>query len=267
MKNMFNTTEKAQKIEKSMQEYGQKYLDNACFTGFVAYCHDVIPSTNSLAKELFNTLPSTSVITAEGQTAGRGRMGRNFYSPSNTGAYFSVVIKGNFTFDTAMAFTPLTAVAVCKAIENITSLRPKIKWVNDVYLNDKKVCGVLTESIVDEKGLSGVIIGVGVNLQTQDFPTDVIATSLFYKGLECHELIGAITAEILKETPYIAQYRYIDEYRKRDLLYGESIKYIQNGSELLGVCKGISSTAGLIVEGQDGKTTILTSGEVTVRKA
>lgn len=253
-------------IAADSSEYMQKYGDNACFTGFNTVCLREIDSTNTEAKRRSYQAPCT-VITAEEQTAGRGRMGRSFYSPTRSGAYFSVVLSGQMEFAGAVKFTALAACAVCRAIERLTDLEPKIKWVNDVYVNDKKVCGILTEAVTDvESGLvSEVIIGVGINLTTECFPKDVTIAGSLMRSVTRSEIISAVTCEILQEMPYISQNRYIDYYRSHSLVIGRPIYFIENGVKTDAVAVGINEDGSLTVRTEDGKTVTLSSGEITLR--
>ena len=114
-----------------------------------------VDSTNNEAKRMTaNGFRENALIVANEQTKGRGRLGREFYSPKNTGIYMSFLLSTDVKISDAVQITTATAVAVVRAIESLTDLRPMIKWVNDVYLGNKKVCGILTEAVTDfETGL------------------------------------------------------------------------------------------------------------------
>ena len=111
--------------------------------------HDVLDSTNRVARELepSDVADKPHLIIANEQTKGRGRLGRSFWSPPSTGLYMTLAFRPNFGLDKAMLITTIAAVAVCRAMDQVTGLRPKIKWVNDIYLGDKKVCGIMTEAL------------------------------------------------------------------------------------------------------------------------
>ena len=253
-------------IISDAEEYRKSHCDNARFTGFSVICLDSVDSTSSEAKRRSFDAPCT-VIAAKTQTAGRGRMGRSFYSPDKTGAYFTVVLHGLRELSSAVKVTSLAACAVCRAIENLSPLKPAIKWVNDVYIDEKKVCGILTEAVSDmESGLvSDLLIGVGINVSTESFPPDIPLAGSLGISLSRSALIGAITCEILKEMPYIAQNRHIDYYRRHSLAIGRAVKFTENGITLSGVADDVSDEGELIVRLADGSVKRLSSGEITLR--
>ncbi|MBP5308441.1 MAG: biotin--[acetyl-CoA-carboxylase] ligase, partial [Clostridia bacterium] len=241
---------------------------NARFRALNIVCLPTVGSTNDEAKRLAVSEGKNALVVAAEQTAGRGRLGRSFYSPDKTGAYFSLALCGERDFAEAVKFTSLAAVAVCRAIENLTDKSPAIKWVNDVYVGEKKVCGILTEAASDmESGkTSFVVTGVGINLTTENFPADVAcAGALGEKNLTRSRIISATVCEILKEVPYIAQNRHISYYRERSVLTGKEIKYYLSGKEFYGVAENIDDNGALIVRTSDGTLHTLTGGEVTVR--
>ncbi len=135
-----------------------------------------IDSTNNYAKGLDVTGGPHLIIASE-QTAGRGRLGRSFYSPAEKGIYMSLAFEPHFDLDKSLFVTTLSAVAMCRAIEDVTGLAPKIKWVNDIYLNGKKLAGILTEaeSNFESGKIQKIIVGVGVNCFACDMPEEIQA--------------------------------------------------------------------------------------------
>lgn len=227
-----------------------------------------IDSTNNCCKRLLADGKSGAfLVTADEQTAGRGRQGKSFYSPSLTGVYFSLVIRPRTSLRNAVTATTAAAVAVCRAIENLTDKKPKIKWVNDVYLDGKKICGILTEAVTnfEEGTVDSVIIGIGINIKTVDFPEDVeVAGSLNAKISR-----SILIAEIVNELLDIAQGDYkafIDYYRSHSMVIGERIKFIQNGRVTPATAVAIDETGGLEVELENGEHTVLRSGEISIRR-
>lgn len=227
-----------------------------------------IDSTNTYCKRLLaNGKGGEFLVIANNQTAGRGRQGKSFYSPSETGIYFSLVIRPDTSLQNAVTATTAASVAVCKAIEKLTDLKPKIKWVNDVYLNGKKVCGILTEATTDfESGIvDSVIIGIGINISTTKFPGDV-------EGAGCLDVDinrSALIAETVNELMNIAGGDYasfIEYYRSHSMVIGEKIKFIQNGKTTFATALAIDERGGLEVGLESGEKTVLRSGEITVRK-
>jgi len=151
------------------------------------FIYDCLESTNKTAKEMaISEAEHGTVVIADSQTAGKGRYGRSFHSPPNHGLYMSLIIKPNqYRFSTPTLITAFSAVTVCEAIEAISDKRPKIKWVNDIFLNGKKICGISAEAITDfESGnTQWIVVGIGVNYSTlaTDFPEELrhIAGSVF----------------------------------------------------------------------------------------
>lgn len=255
-----------EQIAESAMEYAGKFGLEKGLDGVEIICAESVDSTNNEAKRLAAEKGKCRLIAAEEQTDGRGRLGRSFYSPKGTGAYFTLALHGQTEFSEAVKITSLAAVAVCRAVENLTGLSPMIKWVNDVYLNGKKFCGILTEAVADvESGkVSDVIIGIGVNLSTESFPDGVIATSLGDEKITRNEMISAVALEILNGREGATRGEHIPCYRAHDILCGKKISYYVSGEKKRGVAAGIDSGGGLIVKTADGTIT-LTGGEVTVR--
>lgn len=227
-----------------------------------------IDSTNNECKRLLaNSKEGVFLVAADEQTAGRGRQGKNFYSPALTGVYFSIVIKPKTSLQNAVTATTAAAVAVCKAIEALTELNPKIKWVNDVYLNGKKICGILTEAITnfEEGTVESVIIGIGINISTLEFPDDVENAGCLGTKISRSALIAEITNELLKIAG--GDYKsFIDYYRSRSFVIGERIKFIQSSKVTEATAIAIDETGGLEVLLDNGEKTVLRSGEISVRR-
>jgi len=158
-------------------------------------------STNNQAKRMINEIPAKNLlIAAARQTAGRGRQGKSFYSPEGTGIYMSLVLHTERSLHNAVTATTAAAVAVCRAIEALTDVKPEIKWVNDVYVNGKKICGILTEAVTDfeTQTVSGIIIGIGVNITTCDFPQSVENAGALNVRISRARLIAKIADELIK---------------------------------------------------------------------
>lgn len=227
-----------------------------------------VDSTNNCCKRLLaDGKQGSFLVTADEQTAGRGRQGKSFYSPPLTGVYFSIVIRPHTTLQNAVTATTAAAVAVCRAIEKLTDKKPKIKWVNDVYLDGKKICGILTEAITnfEDSTVDSVIVGIGINIKTVDFPEDVKIAGSLDAGISRSRLIAEIADELLA----IAQGNYksfIDYYRSHSLVLGEKIKFIQNGRVTPATAVAIDETGGLEVMLENGEHTTLRSGEISIRR-
>lgn len=221
---------------------------------------DTLPSTNTYAKENIGSIPVPSLIIANGQTAGRGRQGKSFFSPSNTGLYMTLVFELN---NNCTLLTPAAAVCVCKTLKKY-NINPKIKWVNDIFLNDKKICGILTEcfSFNNKKYIA---LGVGINLNTCIFPEDLnIAGSA---DIDCNKEILAreISEEILKYISLSDDNRIYSEYRNELFIIGKQITFSKNNNLYNATVKDINEQCNLIVENENGITEILYSGEISIK--
>jgi len=213
-------------------------------------------STNLVAKEKLAELPHGSAVFAEEQTAGRGRFERAYYCPPNTGIYMSVVLHD--VPDITLT-TPAAAVAVCRAVMKLTDRKPQIKWVNDILLDGRKLCGILSEAVN-----GSVIAGIGINFTT-DFAKhpELNAVSLFgtYETPTCtrEELAQCVIDELVG---LVAKPAFMPEYRELSCLIGQDISYVQNNETRFGTATGVDNQGRLIVGG-----ITLSSGEVMlVRK-
>lgn len=218
---------------------------------------DKIDSTSTYAKSNASSLPLPSLITANAQTAGRGRKGNSFYSPENTGLYMTVIFKAP---DDCRLLTPKAAVAVCQTLEEY-GIKPQIKWVNDLFLNSKKVCGILAECFISE-GRTLVSIGIGINLKTDNFPIDLpMAGSI---NLECDKtkLAEEIALRLLEE---ISSNDIISEYRKRLFVLNREISFTRNGTEYSVRAVDINENCNLIIKYSDGRLEALSSGEISIK--
>ncbi len=258
---------------------------------------DCIDSTNTYLKGICNTTNRefTTVIANE-QTNGRGRLGRNFFSPADTGIYMSFELKPKMSISDATFLTTATSVAVCKAIENVTNLNPQIKWINDIYINSKKVCGILAEAVtdVDTGQLASIIIGIGINVSTSNeiFPEDIRHTAISLNDNSLSNNIVSDTspainnlnsdslnnntdidrnkliASILNEFYTIyknSSTSYMEEYKSRSLILGREIYYIKNGIKYYATAIDFTENGGLIVKKSDSSVETLTSGEISLR--
>lgn len=225
--------------------------------GLKVYSFNKIDSTNNEAKRRIHSgqkLPALFI--AKSQTAGKGTRGRSFYSPGG-GLYMSLALRLEDVH--LQKLTVLAAVATARAIEKLSNKTVQIKWVNDIYLGTKKLCGILCE-----KTESSVIIGVGVNLTVEEFPTQIkdVAVNLGVK-ISRKKLALQICENILNLIS--SDEDFMPYYIEKSLLIGKEVSYIQNGITYTGVAVDIDEMGGLIVENGMGKTT-LSSGDVTLLK-
>ncbi|MBQ9782957.1 MAG: biotin--[Clostridia bacterium] len=227
-----------------------------------------VDSTNSEAKRYALAGGATPcAFLAEAQSAGRGRMGRSFYSPEGTGLYLSLLIPAEGALSDAVMLTTGAAVAVRRAIFQVTGRETGIKWVNDLYLEGRKVCGILAESFfVEQKRY--VVLGVGVNLYTEDFPEELrlIAGSLLPQPRAVRNaLAAALLAELYDLTEKLEPDTLMEEYRAASLVLGRQITYTENGVSRVGRAESVDDRGRLHVRHEDGSQAVLASGEISLR--
>jgi len=235
------------------------------------FIFDEVESTNSLAKKLAaEGAQNGSIIVAEGQSKGRGRMGRSFYSPSGTGLYMSMILSVHEDMNSALFTTIYAGVAVCRVINRFVDKEAKIKWVNDILIDGKKVCGILTESISDfESGMvETVILGIGLNIKTENFPDEIreIADSISVYHIPRNRFVAEIANEVLC-LKHQSRKTVIEEYKRRSIMLGKEIEYSDKGRRRSGKVLDINDNGHLIVKEESGRVTALMYGEVVVKKA
>lgn len=233
------------------------------------HCFETIGSTNSWAKENLESLHHFDLVTAEEQTAGRGRFNRQFYSPIKTGIYTSFIIEKDLS--TKHNYTCAAAVAVMRTIQRLTGKSVKIKWVNDIFLENKKVCGILTEAIFDleSQTLQKVIIGIGMNLSTRDFPKELetIAESIdvnFYEKNSRNEWIATLTEELYHILTNETLSTWMQEYRNNSLVMKKYVS-LQKGEKIVtGMVIDIDDQGVLTLLDDTAQLHHFNSGEVTL---
>lgn len=241
---------------------------------FILDVRSTVTSTNTVAKALaLEGVPHGTVVIAAEQTSGRGRMGRSFYSPPNTGIYLTLILRPDLKPEDSLLITTCSAVAAARAIESIANVRADIKWVNDILVKGKKVCGILTEASLNfESGrLEYAVVGIGVNITTRDFPDGLNSTAgavLAEKPSDI-PICSALAAEVLNNMAEcmnsLTDRQWLDEYRKRSFLIGKEILVLKGNDKLAATAIGIDDKAGLIVRYDDESTETLSCGEVSVR--
>lgn len=232
---------------------------------------NTVDSTNHYAKQTaLKGEKSQAVILANQQTAGKGRLGRSFFSPKDSGLYMSILLKPQIPLEEAIHFTITAALAVCLAVEECTDLTPQIKWVNDIFVNGKKVCGILTEAISDfETGFAqSVIIGIGVNVKTPPsaFPEELknIAVSLNNSALQRNRLAASVLNHFFKLNGQNNFESVRREYKNRLFILGKTITYTRGGESFTALAEDINSQGNLIVRFTDGTSDVLRSGEISI---
>ena len=254
-------------------------------------CFDSTDSTNKRLQEavLNNEDANGLIAVANEQTAGRGRLGRTFSSPQDMGIYLSLLIRpdsSNITPQNTFSWTMLTswtAVAVCRAIETVCGVQPGIKWVNDLLLNGRKICGILTQmELESETGtIRDIIIGIGVNVQEreEDFPEELrdIAGSLFMAtGKKTDRTL--LAAEMIRQLDRMCAdwyrlqagssqlaFSYLNDYREHSLVTGRQISVITPRETKEAVAESIGEDFSLHVRYMDGSEEDLRGGEISIR--
>lgn len=235
-----------------------------------------ITSTNTVLRQMaLEGAPAGLALVAAEQTAGRGRLGRSFYSPAGTGLYLSLLLRPELEAARAVCLTACAAVAVAETLESLADIHPGIKWVNDLYLGGKKVCGILTEAGLDcETGrLSHVIVGIGVNTRVPagDFPEELrsIAGAVFGDA-PLPDLRNRLAAGILDRLRTCAENpedpALFEKYQSRSLVPGQPIRILAPGQEPVpALALDLLPDYGLRVRLDDGTEQILRSGEISIR--
>ncbi|MBQ6595364.1 MAG: biotin--[Clostridia bacterium] len=235
-----------------------------------------LTSTNTVLKSLAaEDAPAGTAVLAVTQTAGRGRLGRSFYSPSASGLYLSLLLRPDLAPADAPRLTSCAAVAVAEAVSGLSGRETGIKWVNDVYMDGKKICGILTEAGIDlESGrVSYVVVGIGINLRAPEggFPEEIrnIAGAAF-DGLSVPDLRNRLAALVLDRlTDYAADPfsdALFDAYAKRSFVPGRKITVLAPGKEPVPAeALRLNRDYSLQVRLEDGREEKLASGEVSIR--
>ena len=241
------------------------------------FLYDTLESSNRTAKTLaLEGAPHGTMVLVGQQTAGRGRLGRRFESPEGKGVYLSLVLRPSLPMTEAQAVTVSAAVAVCRAVKKLCGLELGIKWVNDLYYNGKKVCGILTEAALDlESGmLDYAVLGLGFNViaPAEGWPDDLRdVAGAIYDGTPAPGARAMLAAAFLNEfwPLYRAGLRggYLDEYRSRQALVGRQVLVTpRQGEPRQAAALGINDEWKLIVRFTgESRPTALNSGEVSVR--
>ncbi len=226
-----------------------------------------IDSTNTHARRLLEEgLQPPFLLCADEQTAGRGRRGNTFFSPLS-GLYYTLVIKPEKEEEAIAKMTLAAAVSALEAIRDTAGITCEIKWVNDLYLNRRKVAGILCEAPRNSSGeLYGIIIGIGINICQKEFPEELRdkAGSLNCPHLDKNLLAAALTRRLLERAEFPDDEELIRTYRKHSFLIGKEVTFSLDGKTCSGVAEDIGSDGSLIVRGE--KVWTLSSGEVSLSR-
>ncbi len=252
------------------------------YADMAVHLFDTVDSTNSEARRHAAEESCPALYLARTQTGGRGRLGRSFHSPADTGLYMTLAYSTDRPLAEAVRVTALAAVAAVSAIEALTDRSPRIKWVNDLYLGDAKLAGILTEAVTLADGGTRMLVGIGINLSTESFPAGLRApaTALFAAD-EAHTVtdafVGTLAGEIARRLLDLAAQTMHDEclpdgescldvYRRHLLWVGRRVTCTRGHEVFEGIIRGVDDDYSLLVDA-DGSLVTLGSGEITIRVA
>nr|WP_297179204.1 biotin--[acetyl-CoA-carboxylase] ligase [uncultured Agathobaculum sp.] len=252
----------------------QALLDTRCIGRDMAVAPS-LTSTNTVIKERYLDRPHGFVLLAEQQTGGRGRLGRTFASPAQTGVYQTILLHPTLPLAHIQLATIAAAVAVAEAVEQTAGCAPQIKWVNDVLHEGRKLAGILTEATIEgESGaVSALLVGIGVNLRPNPaWPDDVraVAGALgeFGRVPRRAELAAAVLNRFERAYALLEQGRadeLLHAYRSRLCCLGKPIRVISPAGTYPADCVGLDDSGHLLVRDADGRTRTLSSGEISIR--
>ena len=250
-----------------------RYLESSTEQFQIRVLKSCTSTMTLLREDAAQGAPEGLVIAAESQTAGRGRLGRSFHSPEGTGVYMAILLRPQLPADQAVLITTAAAAAVSEALEALSGKSAGIKWVNDIFIGGKKVCGILTEAAFDMEGggLEYAVLGIGVNVvPPQDgFPEELqdIAGAVFDQPEG--DLRNRIAAEILNRfMPYyrnLLEKDFLESYRSRSVAVGKEVLILRRGEEIPAVALGIDDQCRLMVRYADGREDCLSTGEISLR--
>lgn len=232
-----------------------------------------VSSTNTLLRQQADQgAAQGTVLLAGQQTQGRGRMGRSFYSPQGTGLYLSLLLRPQAD-QPAAQLTALAAVAMCQAMEEVFDRHPQIKWVNDLFLNGRKICGILTEGAfsVESGALEYLVLGVGVNLTAPEdgFPGELaaIAGSLLESGADDgkNRLAAAFLNRFWEGYTHPENRQFVEDYRRRSLVIGRQVTVHSGSHSRPAQVLDIDDQCRLLVRWESGETQALSCGEISVK--
>jgi len=237
------------------------------------HIYDCLESTNKTAKEPeFSGAGHGTVIIAETQTAGRGRYGKSFHSPPGCGLYITFILNPEvLTFSTPTLITSFAAVTVCETIEALCEKSPKIKWVNDIFLNNKKVCGILTESVNTLDNTQHTILGIGINITApaEGFPPELQSTagSLFGTSkptVTKNHFTAELINRILFSEDLYNEKKMLNKYKERMFLLGKSLLVKEPDASYEAVAIDIDEFGRLVVKNPENEIMHLSSGEISI---
>lgn len=249
-------------------------LDTA-WAGQEIVCYEETDSTNNRAKEAGEKgAPHGMLFVSDKQTAGKGRRGRTWVSPSGTSIYMTLLLRPDITPSKAPMLTLVMGLSVAEGIRKVTGEPAGIKWPNDIVVNKKKVCGILTEMATEIQYVNYVVIGVGINTNQQEFPEELkqVATSLCLESGKYYrraKIIAAVMERFEENYETFIKTQDLSGLREayNDILVNcnKQVRVLEPGNEYEALAEGINQTGELIVRLPDGQKKSVFAGEVSVR--
>ncbi len=246
-----------------------KYADPSLLT-----VYQETDSTNTRIKAAaLKGAPNGTAAVANEQSDGRGRLGRKFVSPPGSGIYLSILLRPDTDLEGAIPITTAASVAVCEAVRDLTGMDAGIKWVNDVYIGSKKICGILTEAVTDIEtgGLDSIVAGIGINYSYNPdaYPEDLHERiGWIYEdtkpAVSRNELAAAVIDRTLYYADHLSERAFIEPYKRYSIIIGRNIICTRGNEKFEARAVGIDDNGGLIVDTDTGRRT-LSSGEISVR--
>ncbi len=250
----------------------ESYISDKQYFNIEVY--DEIDSTNTRCKKYANEgAKEGRVVVSKLQTAGRGRFQRSFYSPSDTGVYFSFILRPEINADKTNLITTIAAIAVCRAIKKSFNIDAKIKWVNDIFINNRKVCGILTEAnfSLENSLIESVVVGIGLNIYMpkDDFPKEIEKTAGYILENQITDARNKLVANILNEfleifTEYDKD-KISKEYKNYSFIINKDVYLIKQNEKIKVRVIDINNENQLIVKYENGEIQALNSGEISIK--
>lgn len=267
-------------LEETPDVLSKSEIESRLLTEWIGkklYCYEKIDSTNTECKRLaekVNESPDGTLVVTEKQVAGRGRRGRAWTAEAGTHLAMSLLLRPMFQPDRASMLTLVMALSVAEGIDEICKTDTQIKWPNDIVLNKKKICGILTEMNTELDFIHYVVIGIGINVNTRSFPEEISDTATSIRkemGREFSRasIIAAIMRAFEKNYALFVQTQDLSllqkNYEKKLANLNKEVRVLDPNGEYSGVAAGINTSGELLVNRENGEQSLVYAGEVSVR--
>lgn len=247
-------------------------LKGSLFGNHILYKEKMDSTNMELKRQAEAGAPEGTLAVTECQQQGKGRRGREWSSPKGTGIWMSFLLRPLIKPEKVSGLTLVAALAVSRAVEQVTGLKPQIKWPNDLVLHEKKICGILTEMSSEMDFIHYVVVGIGINVNRKEFPEELpFATSLFLEGGREYNRAELAASVLWAFEAYYEEFLsrgslegLLAEYNSRLVNRDSQVQVIKDGESLQGIARGINARGELLVETEKG-TEVILSGEVSVR--